>query len=79
MGKPAIYLRVSSDIQRDKNSIESQAEAMTTWLASQGLTPEDVIWYRDDGVSGKDSIAGRGDGARLVADGTIHREVYWSV
>jgi DNA invertase Pin-like site-specific DNA recombinase len=68
MPKPAVYLRVSSEIQRTKESIKSQEEALTAWLALQGLTPADVSWYKDDGVSGKDPILSRGDGARLARD-----------
>jgi site-specific DNA recombinase len=68
MPKPAIYLRVSSEIQRTKESIKSQEEALTAWLSLQGLTPADVSWYKDDGVSGKDPIMSRGDGARLARD-----------
>jgi len=41
---------------------------MILWLNSQGLTVSDVHWYRDDGVSGKQPIMERGDGARLAAD-----------
>jgi site-specific DNA recombinase len=68
MPKPAVYLRVSSEIQRTKESIKSQEEALTAWLALQGLAPADVSWYKDDGVSGKDPILSRGDGARLARD-----------
>lgn len=68
MPMPAVYLRVSSLPQRDKGSIQSQEHAITLWLATQGMTADDVLWYRDDGISGKEPIAGRGDGARLVAD-----------
>lgn len=68
MARPAVYLRVSSEMQRDRESIKSQEDALNIWLASQGLTAEDVRWYRDDGISGKTPIMERGDGARLVAD-----------
>lgn len=68
MAQPAVYLRVSSDIQRERETIKSQEDALKLWLESQGLTPDDVRWYRDDGVSGKTPIMARGDGARLVAD-----------
>jgi site-specific DNA recombinase len=68
MPKPAIYLRVSSDVQREKGSIQSQEGALIKWLELQGLTAAEVLWYRDDGVSGKDPILERGDGARLAAD-----------
>lgn len=68
MPRPAIYLRVSSEQQKEKQSIKSQEDALGIWLASQALTPDDVLWYRDDGISGKTPIMERGDGARLVAD-----------
>lgn len=69
MGKPAIYLRVSSDIQRDKNSIESQA-----------MEEYEAVADTDDPAIQRQVID------RFIAelrasyvDGTIHREVYWSV
>jgi site-specific DNA recombinase len=68
MARPAVYLRVSSDIQRLKESIQSQEQAVSVWLDAQGMTPDDVLWYRDDGISGKTPILERGDGARLAAD-----------
>ena len=71
MGKPAIYLRVSSDIQRDKNSIESLARAMEEYEA---------VADSDDPAIQRQVID------RFIAelrasyvDGVIHREVYWSV
>lgn len=68
MPKPAVYLRVSSEMQREKQSIKSQEDALNVWLATQALTPDDVLWYRDDGISGKTPIMERGDGARLIGD-----------
>jgi site-specific DNA recombinase len=69
MPRPAVYLRVSSEQQRERVSISSQEDALRRWLQSQAYDPdEDVLWYRDDGVSGETPIGSRGDGQRLVHD-----------
>lgn len=68
MPRPAVYLRVSSEMQKVRESIKSQEDALRVWLQTQALTPDDVLWYRDDGISGKTPIMERGDGARLIGD-----------
>ncbi len=66
--KAAVYCRVSSDEQRENQTIESQQGALSRWLASQNGTYEVVDWYLDDGVSGTLPWEERPAGSRLVSD-----------
>ncbi len=63
----AIYARVSSDVQRVRETILSQLEALERYLL---LDPMVVIVgkYIDDGVSGPIPLAERPEGGRLLAD-----------
>lgn len=63
----AVYERVSSDAQREKETIKSQADCNDRLLAARS----DYFVsgrYRDDGVSGSIPLSQRPDGARLMAD-----------
>jgi site-specific DNA recombinase len=66
----AVYLRVSSDEQRQQGTIETQRAAAERWLALQNITP--YGWYADDGISGTVPFALRPEGARLLADAQAH-------
>ncbi|OGO08459.1 MAG: hypothetical protein A2Y61_01770, partial [Chloroflexi bacterium RBG_13_60_13] len=66
--KAAVYCRVSSDEQRENQTIEGQQDALTRWLAFQNGTYEVVDWYLDDGVSGTLPWEERPQGSRLVID-----------
>jgi site-specific DNA recombinase len=68
----AIYLRVSSDDQRDRETILTQREAAERFLAAN---PQYQVydWYVDDGVSGTIPMARRPAGARMVADARAGR------
>jgi site-specific DNA recombinase len=66
--KAAVYCRVSSDEQRENQTIETQQDALTRWLAFQNGTHEVVDWYLDDGVSGTLPWEERPEGSRLVSD-----------
>jgi DNA invertase Pin-like site-specific DNA recombinase len=63
----AVYMRVSSDDQRDRETIKTQREAIDRFIA---LMPEWEVYayYEDDGVSGTIPLASRPAGRRLVAD-----------
>jgi len=62
----AAYLRVSSDEQRDNETIRTQEDAILRFVEMTSL--EIVDWYKDDGVSGTIPMAMRPDGARLLRD-----------
>jgi site-specific DNA recombinase len=61
----ATYERVSSDDQRERETIKTQQEAISHWLASR---PDVLLIERfcDDGVSGTIPLAQRPAGRRLV-------------
>jgi site-specific DNA recombinase len=63
--KCAIYCRVSTESQRDANTIESQKSKLPQYAESQGWTIHDV--YVDEGISGS-FLEGRDDFLRLLAD-----------
>jgi site-specific DNA recombinase len=65
-GGLAVYMRVSSDEQKQQGTIENQRAAADRYLAVHGVTPHG--WYADDGVSGTIPFAQRPEGARLLAD-----------
>jgi len=62
----AAYLRVSSDEQRENQTIKTQEDAIQRYAEMTGLEVFD--WYRDDGVSGTVPMAQRPAGKRLLAD-----------
>lgn len=73
----AVYLRVSSDEQREAGTIDTQRGAAERYCALHDLAPN---WYADDGVSGTVPFAQRPEGARLLADaqaGHIKTLVCW--
>lgn len=61
-----IYLRVSSDEQREAGTIENQRHFAAGWVAFRGYEIYD--WYEDDGVSGDIPFRERPAGGRLLAD-----------
>jgi site-specific DNA recombinase len=56
----AVYLRVSSDEQRENQTIKTQEDAIRRYVELAGFEVFD--WYRDDGVSGTIALAQRKDG-----------------
>ena len=48
----AIYSRVSSDNQREAQTIESQIESLLTYAQEQGYTVVENYIFKDDGYSG---------------------------
>lgn len=68
----AVYMRVSSDDQRDRETIKTQREAIERFL---GQNPHYTVfrYYEDDGVSGTIPIMLRPAGKDLVADAKAAR------
>jgi len=62
----ALYLRVSSEEQRDKATIDLQREFLSGYCQLHGL--EVFERYEDDGVSGTIPLHERPDGKRLLED-----------
>lgn len=62
----AVYMRVSSDQQRTRGTIENQRTLLDRYLVKEGTTA--YGWYQDDGVTGTIKFADRPDGARLLSD-----------
>jgi len=68
----ATYERVSSDDQRERETIKTQTEALARRLGIEdGI--ELVARYADDGVSGMKSLTDRPGGAQLLRDAAAHR------
>ncbi len=63
----AVYMRVSSDDQRDRETIKTQREAIDRFLAQN---PQYAVhrYYEDDGISGTTPMALRPAGAQMIAD-----------
>lgn len=69
----AIYTRVSSDKQREKNTIASQTTALIDFARSRGHHVPDEWIFEDDGYSGATLIRPGLERVRdLAAEGQIH-------
>ena len=64
--RAAIYARVSTDDQRDRQTIDSQIHALRQTVPHWGM--EIVGEYLDDGVSGTLALDKRPEGLRLMED-----------
>src|SRR5260370_41303806 len=76
----AVYMRVSSEEQKQQGTIQNQRAAADRYLAVQDITP--YGWYAEDGVSGTGPFASRPEGARLLADagaGRVRTVLGWRV
>lgn len=62
----AVLLRVSSEEQRERQTIATQREFIARWCAKEQIVP--VEWYADDGVSGTIPLDQRPAGAKLLRD-----------
>ncbi len=62
----AVYMRVSSDEQRERETIEIQRDFLNEYCRLYGLEVADV--YADDGVSGTIPLHERPEGRRLLED-----------
>ena len=65
----AVYVRVSSDEQREHQTIKTQEEAIERFLQLSGFHV--YAWYRDDGVSGTIPMGQRPAGSRLLRDAAL--------
>src|SRR5918997_687925 len=66
VGKVALYLRVSSDEQRERESIRTQQEFFEQYCKLYELEVAET--YADDGVSGTIPLHERPEGRRLLED-----------
>ncbi|CAN5133202.1 recombinase family protein [soil metagenome] len=66
VGRAALYLRVSSDEQRERQSIKTQREFFEQYCKLYNLEVVEV--YEDDGVSGTIPLYERPEGRRLLED-----------
>jgi site-specific DNA recombinase len=62
----ALYLRVSSEEQRDRETIEIQRDFLEQYRSLMELEVADV--YEDDGISGTIPLHERPEGRRLLED-----------
>lgn len=78
--KDVVYLRVSTEEQRLKQTIETQRRFAERYFALHNIIV--YSWYADDGVTGTIPLAQRPDGARLLADaraGKIETVYVWKL
>ena len=68
----ATYERVSSEDQRERETIKTQRDALDRRLASESDVAL-VERYVDEAVSGSKKVANRPDGVRLLRDAEAHR------
>jgi site-specific DNA recombinase len=62
-----LYARVSSEEQRERQTIQTQIDTAKSWFEREGI--ELVHVYKDEGVSGTVPLEERPDGRRLLEDG----------
>src|SRR5579885_236800 len=67
----ALYLRVSTEEQRERQSIATQREFADRYCALHHLRV--ITLYADDGVSGTVPLHLRPAGARFLPDARLHR------
>ena len=73
----ATYERVSSDDQRERETIKTQRDALDRRLASEPDVSQ-IERYVDEAVSGSMNVRDRPDGSRLLRDAEAHRfDVLW--
>jgi len=77
--KAAIYARVSSDKQREEQTIESQRSELLEWAAELGLAVPGEWQFLDDGCSGGTLVRPALERLRdLIAEGVIERVLIYS-
>src|SRR5215468_8358039 len=64
-----VYLRVSTEEQRERQSIETQREFAERYCQFHGLTV--IQFYADDGVSGTVAISRRPEASRAMRDARL--------
>lgn len=78
MTRAALYMRVSSDEQKENQSIESQRVALTAYCQKEGY--KIVAQFADDGVSGAIPLDKREGGKKLLkasAKGEFEILLFW--
>src|SRR3990172_9106580 len=63
----ALYARVSSDEQRENQTIRTQVDILQRWADENAEGMEVVGWFKDDGVTGTRPLETRPDGKKVVA------------
>jgi site-specific DNA recombinase len=77
--KVAVYLRVSSEEQKLRETILNQRIELEKFCEDQGYEP---IWYEDNGVSGDVPFAERPAGANVMVDaraGRFGKVIVWKI
>lgn len=69
--RAALYARVSSEEQRERQTIQTQIDAAKPWCEREGISLVEV--YRDEGISGTIPLEERPDGRRLLEDAQAKR------
>ena len=69
--RAALYARVSTDDQRERQTIEGQISALRNFAPHWNMTVVDE--YLDDGISGTIPMGNRPEGVRLMADAKEHK------
>lgn len=64
--KTAVYLRVSSEEQRERQTIETQRQFAERYISQRDIAP--VAYYADDGVSGTLPFGERPAGRAILSD-----------
>lgn len=64
--KVAIYVRVSTEDQAERGTIDQQLEFATKYSDLHQLLIHD--WYKDDGITGTLSLEDRPEGSRMLQD-----------
>jgi site-specific DNA recombinase len=62
----ALYLRVSSDEQREHQTIKTQEDIILRWLEQNEDRVDVAGWFKDDGISGTIPLDGREHGKDLI-------------
>ncbi|MGG7057558.1 recombinase family protein [Clostridium tertium] len=81
MNKVAIYCRVSSDDQKERDTIENQIEILNTYIEFKDKL-EKAGEYLDDGISGTIPFQERPAGKRLIEDcknGLFNSILVWKI
>src|SRR5580658_1227461 len=66
-----VYVRVSTEEQRERQSIATQRDFAERYLSLHG--PVTSIFYADDGYSGTIPLEGRPDGSRMLRDARLKK------
>jgi len=80
MNKVAIYCRVSTEEQAQKQSIQNQVESGKEFCQREGLLIHD--FYLDNGISGTIPLEERPEGKRLLEDaskGSFESVIIWKI